>query len=93
MKTKICKPMHKKKKRVIDHPFFLLLLCLFFYADNFPTLVMTAIGANRMGKTHLTTVAALHQIQGFQPIMRAPAITPTLGNFPLRKRNHDISPI
>jgi hypothetical protein len=45
---------------------------------DFPALVMPAIGANRVRQAHLAAIAALHEIQAFQCVISAAAVSSTL---------------
>jgi hypothetical protein len=67
--------LSKQAGRVGSRPVGLFLLFLFFVADHFPAFVMSTIRAYAMRKAHLAAVAALHQVLGFQRIVRTPAVT------------------
>jgi len=58
-----------------------MLFFLFFFGDDFTTLVMTAIGTDRMRQAHLTAVAARDQVAGFEGIVRAPPVPASLGKL------------
>ncbi len=47
----------------------LLLLCFFFNAYNFAPLVVTAVRADGVRQTHLTAIAALHQVSCNQCVL------------------------
>jgi len=68
-----------KTKTGIARYCFLLLLFLgfFFNVQDFPTLVMPAIGANRVRKAHFSAVAALNQVRGLECILSAAAVSST----------------
>ena len=41
-----------------------------------------------MGQSHLATIAALHEVRGFERILRAAAVTSAFGKFSLWKWYH-----
>ena len=52
---------------------------LFFFLDfdNFAAFVMTAVRTHAVRQAHLAAVAACYQVDAFQGIMRAAAVTPS----------------
>jgi hypothetical protein len=63
-------------------------LFFFFGCYNFPSLIMSAFGADGMREAHFTTIAALNQVIGLQCVMGAATIAAALRKFPFWLRNH-----
>jgi len=61
--------------------------------DDFSSLILPTVGADRMRESHLSTIAALNKIRGLEPIMRATAVSSTLRKLSFWKRNHFSSPV
>jgi hypothetical protein len=68
--------------------FDLLLLGVFFDFDYFTALIMPAFRADGMWQSHLTTVAALDEVVGYQSVLRTPAIAAAFRKFAFWLRNH-----
>jgi hypothetical protein len=69
---------YKKQTGRVSGPFALFLLFFFFHIDDFSPLVMPAAWANRMRQAHLTTIAALYQVDCLQRISSPAAIASPL---------------
>lgn len=66
-------------------PFQILFL---LNANHFTAFIVTAVWAYAVGQTHLTAIAALHQIAGFQGVMGSPSIAATFGQLPFWQWGH-----
>jgi hypothetical protein len=53
---------------------------------------MPAFGANSVGETHLTTIAALGKVEALEGILRTTAVAAAFGQFPFWKWTHDLAP-
>ena len=67
---------HSDRYRYELDLFFLL---IFFHADHFFALVMSAARADSVGQSHLSAIGALHQVLSFQCILSAATISATSG--------------
>jgi hypothetical protein len=70
-----------------------LLALLFFGADYFAALIMTTIWTNGMRRAQFATIAALHQINRHQRILRTASVAAAFRMLSFRMRNHSLSPI
>lgn len=71
----------------------LFFLLIFFHVDHLFALVMSAARADSVGQSHLTAIGALHQVLGFQRILRAAAISAASGKFTLWLWGHVLLPV
>lgn len=70
--------------------FFFLVkgLALHFDVNDFPTLVVAAVGADTVGQAGFATVRADDNVASLEGIMRPAAVTSTRGNTSFWKRGH-----
>jgi len=66
------------------------LFFLFFFGNDFSTLVVTAIGTDCMRQAHLTAVTASDQVAGFEGVVRAPSVPASLGKLPFWLWGHGL---
>jgi len=69
------------------------LFLFFFHADDFAAFIVSTIWADGMRQAHLATIAAGYQVERFQSIVGAAAITTSFGQFPFWLWGHGLTPV
>jgi hypothetical protein len=71
-----------------------VLLGFFVFGDsnNLTVFVVSAFRADGVRETHLTTIAALGEVQVLEGVLRATAVAAAFGEFPFWKWTHYLAP-
>jgi hypothetical protein len=74
-------PLLKPAGREFHGPVGLFLLFVFFYFNDFSTLVETAVGAYGVWQDHCSAIRTSHQVGGFQCVVGAAPIAASFRQF------------